>query len=92
MVISIMKRSRAAAEISKGLFALDAVAVGEHQQVRKAELAVERRHAALGHRAQQQRVHLRPGAVDLVEEEIASSSPWPISGPGSTAGRPASLI
>ena len=51
------------------LLALDAVAVGEHQQVRKAELAVERRDAALGHHAQQQRMHLRAGAVDLVEEE-----------------------
>ena len=51
------------------LFALDPVAVGEHQQVREAELAVEGRDAAFGHHPQQQRMHLRAGAVDLVEEE-----------------------
>ena len=53
----------------EGFFALDAVAVGKNQQVREVKLAVEGRHAALGHRAQQQCVHLRPRAVDLVEEE-----------------------
>ena len=51
------------------LLALDAVAVGEHQEIREVVFAVEGADRALGHQAQQQRVHLRPGAVDLVEEE-----------------------
>ena len=53
----------------EGLFALETIAVGEHRHVREAELAVERGHAALRHRAQQQRLHLRARPVDLVEEE-----------------------
>jgi hypothetical protein len=53
----------------EGFFALDAVAVGEHRHVRKAVFAVERRQRALGHRTQQQRLHLRPGTVDFIEEE-----------------------
>jgi hypothetical protein len=75
----------------EGLFALEPVAVGEHRHVREAELAVEGRHAALGHRAQQQRLHLRARPVDLVEEEDGERFAVPQQGPGLDAGLPSAL-
>ena len=51
------------------LFALDAVAIGEDLQVGKLVLGVEGVHVALRHRPKHERVNLRPGPVDLVEEE-----------------------
>ena len=53
----------------EGLLALDAVAVGEDEQIGKAVFAVEGGDAALGHEPQQERMHLRARPVDLVEEE-----------------------
>src|SRR6218665_176115 len=55
----------------EGLFFLDLVAVGEHRHMREMVLAVEGRHRALGHRPQQQRLHLWPGTVDFVEKKGA---------------------
>ena len=60
--------ARGAGKLERFFF-LDAVAIGENLQVRKAVFRVERADRALGHHAQQQRMHLRARAVDLVEEE-----------------------
>ena len=64
-----MKRSRAADEISKVSSRSTRLRSANTSRCGKRYLAVEGLHAALGHHAQQQRVHLRPRAIDLVEEE-----------------------
>ena len=64
------------------LLAFDPIPVGEDLQVGKAMLGVEGAHAAFGHRAQHERVDLRPGAVDLVEEEHGEVGPVPEQRPG----------
>ena len=67
--ISIRKRSRAApgssnvSSFSTRLRSANTCRCGNRYSVLNA------RQAALGHRAQQQRMHLRPRAIDLVEEE-----------------------
>ena len=53
----------------EGFLLLDPVAIREDRQMGKAVLAVEGIDAALGHHPQEERVHLRAGAIDLVEEE-----------------------
>src|SRR3569833_57887 len=60
--------ARGGGELESLLF-LDAVPIGEHRHMRKSMFAVERGNGTFSHRAQEQRLDLRPRAVDLVEEE-----------------------
>src|SRR5690606_7280058 len=73
--------ARSRSELER-FFPLHPVAIREHDHVRKTELAAEGGHRALGHRAQQERLHLRTRSVDLVEEErgqalaVPQERPW----------------
>ena len=53
----------------EGLVLFHLVAVGEHHHVRQAVFPLEGMQVPFRHHAQHERVHLRAGAVDLVEEE-----------------------
>ena len=75
----------------EGFFPLDPVAVGEHLEMGKMPLGAEGGDRALGHQPQQQRMDLRPGAVDLVEEEDGQVRPRAsAAGRGRCAGGPSS--
>ncbi len=69
MPISIRKRSRAAAGSSNVSSRSMRLRSANTSRYGKVVFAVEGADRALGHQAQQQRMHLRAGAVDLVEEE-----------------------